>query len=65
MKKATTLLAAAIVSLVAGLAMRKFFAVLLAVGAAALLFALPVWAAADPSQLGSKPNKSVANRIGC
>jgi phospholipid transport system substrate-binding protein len=32
-------------------AMRRFFDVLLAVGAAALLFALPVWAAADPSQL--------------
>jgi phospholipid transport system substrate-binding protein len=31
--------------------MRKSFDVLLAVGAAALLFALPVWAAADPSQL--------------
>jgi phospholipid transport system substrate-binding protein len=31
--------------------MRKVFGVLLAVGAAALLFALPVWAAADPSQL--------------
>jgi phospholipid transport system substrate-binding protein len=31
--------------------MRKVFGVLLAAGAAALLFALPVWAAADPSQL--------------
>ncbi len=31
--------------------MRKVFDVLLAAGAAALLFALPVWAAADPSQL--------------
>jgi phospholipid transport system substrate-binding protein len=31
--------------------MRKVFDVLLVAGAAALLFALPVWAAADPSQL--------------
>jgi phospholipid transport system substrate-binding protein len=31
--------------------MHKVFGVLLAAGAAALLFALPVWAAADPSQL--------------
>jgi phospholipid transport system substrate-binding protein len=31
--------------------MRKVFDVLLAAGAAALLFALPVWAVADPSQL--------------
>jgi phospholipid transport system substrate-binding protein len=31
--------------------MRKVFGVLLAAGAAALLFASPVWAAADPSQL--------------
>jgi phospholipid transport system substrate-binding protein len=31
--------------------MRKVIDVLLAAGAAALLFALPVWAAADPSQL--------------
>jgi phospholipid transport system substrate-binding protein len=31
--------------------MRKVFGVLLAAGVAALLFALPVWAAADPSQL--------------
>jgi phospholipid transport system substrate-binding protein len=31
--------------------MRKVFDVLLAAGAAALLFALPVWAAADPAQL--------------
>ena len=31
--------------------MRKVFGVLLAAGAAALLFALPVWAAAEPSQL--------------
>ena len=31
--------------------MRKVFGVLLAAGAAVLLFALPVWAAADPSQL--------------
>jgi phospholipid transport system substrate-binding protein len=31
--------------------MRKVFGVLLAAGAAALLFAGPVWAAADPSQL--------------
>ena len=31
--------------------MRKVFNVLLTAGAAALLFALPVWAAADPSQL--------------
>jgi phospholipid transport system substrate-binding protein len=31
--------------------MHKVFGVLLAAGAAALLFTLPVWAAADPSQL--------------
>jgi hypothetical protein len=31
--------------------MRKVSDVLLSAGAAALLFALPVWAAADPAQL--------------